>query len=231
MSEEREPKVAHKLFALWVNRETEWLKYKDIIGELERLGVSERTIARYLSKLTRERKLLKEERGYKKTFYRPSRDSLKALLSSLDQIRVHEESLSRIGKYVMDTMVESVVETEETTKRIQNRVEREIEKSLKNGEDSEEYEKVIIRVLAKETLTKEESKIFASLLDQLTESIDSLSNYHVFGRITDSEELASILDDNIWSIVSAYMHVWIFMYKHPRAFLNLKRLRQSRLSL
>lgn len=221
----KERKITHKLLALWTGREKDWLTYKQIVSELKRFGVSERTIVRYLSILTRERKLIKEERGYKKTFYRPHDQFWEALSHSKEWLRISEESLSRIGKYVMDTLKKSIIDAEETTKLIEKLLPKEIDKLPENEKNTDEgVEKAIDHVLRRESLSDEELKVLASLVSALLRNVSlCLSNPYVFGRIGSQEDLASILDDDIWSLVLSYMKLWSFLYEHPAAVSEFKK--------
>jgi DNA-binding transcriptional ArsR family regulator len=223
--QEKERKVTHQILALWSGREKEWLTYKQITSELKKTNVSERTVARYLLTLTGDGKLDKNERGYKKTFYKPREDFLKTLRPSLDWIRINEESLGRIGKYVMDVMIKTVEESGKTTKSIRKRLDKEISNLSENEEFADNVEEIVSDILAKETLTNNEEAEFYSLLKNLIQETIyfDLSSPYVLGRIVDREELASILRDNIRSVVESYMHLWAYMYKHPAALLELKQ--------
>ena len=201
------------------------MTYKQIVSELKRLGVSERTIVRYLSTLTREKKLIREERGYKKTFYRPHDRFWEALAHSKEWFRVNEESSSRIGKYVIDALKKSIIDSEETTKRIEKLLLKEIDKLPENEKDTDEgIEKAIDHVLRRESLSDEELKILASLASALLRNVNfCLSNPYVFGRVASPEDLASILNDDVQSLVSSYMKLWVFLYEHPAAVLEFKK--------
>ena len=84
--------------------------------------------------------------------------------------------------------------------------------------------KAVFHVLSKQALTKEESNTLTSLLNGLFNKIyHCLLNPYVHGRIADPDQLASIMDEDIGSVVSAYMDVWRFIYEHPGALLQLKR--------
>lgn len=77
--------TTNKLLALWIGRETKWLTYKEIVNALKDQGISERTVARYLLALIHDRKLMKEERGYKKTFYRPYDEFIQHLARAISK--------------------------------------------------------------------------------------------------------------------------------------------------
>lgn len=220
-AKEREGRTTHKLLALWTGRKQDWLTYKEIVKGLEDFGISDRTVDRYLTALVKAGKLVKEERGYKRTFYRPRDEFLQELSQSRDWLRIHEESLSRIGKYVMDMMEKSVIDVKEITEKIRN----EIDNLLEREEDSEEgILKAVFHVLSNRALTKKERKMLTSLLDGLFNKIyHCLSNPYVHGRIANLDQLASTMDDDIRSVVSAYMDVWRFIYEHPGALLQFKR--------
>jgi len=224
VSKVKERKITHKLLALWTGREKEWLTYKQIVSELKRLGVSERTIVRYLSTLIREKKLIREERGYKKTFYRPHDRFWEALTHSKDWFRVSEESLSRIGKSVMDALKKSIIDAEETTKQTEKLVQKEVDKLPENEKDTDEgIEKAIEYVLSGGSLNDQEHKTLVSLVGTLLRNVCLyLSNPYVFGRIVSPEDLASILDDDIRWLLSSYMKLWSFLYEHPAAVPEFK---------
>ena len=209
------------MLALWTGRKQDWLTYKEIVKGLRGYGISDRTVDRYLATLVREGKLSKEERGYKKAFYRPRDEFLQELSQSRDWLRIHEESLSRIGEYVMDMMENAVIDAKETTEKIR----KEIDNQLEREKDSEEgILKAVFNALSKQALTKKESRMLTSLLNGLFTTIyDCLSNPYVHGRIADLDQLAPIMEDDIRSVVSAYMDVWRFIYEHPSALLQVER--------
>ena len=121
----------------------------------------------------------------------------------------------------MDRMENAVTDAKETTEKIRE----EIDNQLECEEDSEEgILKAVFHVLSNRALTKKESKMLTSLLDGLFTTIyDCLSNPYVHGRIADLDQLASTIDDDIRSVVSAYMDVWRFIYEHPGTLLQFKR--------
>lgn len=222
--EEREGKTIYKLLALWAGRERKWLTYKEIVIGLQAHRISERTVDRYLSTLVREGKLIRKERGYKKTFYRPHDQFWEAISHSREQFRISEESLSRIGKSVMDALNKSIIDAEETTKQIEKLVQKEVDKLPENEKDTDEgIEKAIEYVLSGGSLNDQEHKTLVSLVGALLRNVCLyLSNPYVFGRIVSPEDLASILDDDIRWLVSSYMKLWSFLYEHPAAVPEFK---------
>ena len=220
-------RIEQKMLALWSRRDNEgkWTSYKEIVGDLKSVGVSERTVARYLSALVAEQKLEKVERGYKKTFYRPAEKFWESLSRS-KQFRISEESLSRIGKYVMDVLEKTTADAEETTKLIEELAQEEHNKLPENEKDSDEgWEKAIDHVFSEATIKEDERKALHALVDSLLKDAiyHCLTNPYVLGRIADTETLASILQDDIWDLVSRYMDVWVFLYKHPGTVSEFKR--------
>jgi hypothetical protein len=220
-------RIEQKMLALWSRRgnAAKWVSYKDIVGGLKSVGVSERTVARYLSALVAEQKLERVERGYKKTFYRPAGKFWESLSRS-KQFRISEESLGRVGKYVLDVLEKTITDAEEATKLIKELVQEKYNKLPENEKDSAEgWLKAIDHVFSEATIKEEERKALDALIDNLLKSTlyHSLTNPHVLGRIVDTETLASILQDNIWDLVSSYMDVWVFLYKHPGAVSEFKR--------
>ena len=125
----------------------------------------------------------------------------------------------------MDTLKKSIIDAEETTKRIEKLLQKEIDKLPENEKDTDEgIEKAIDHVLRRESLSDEELKTLASLVSTPLRNVNlCLSNPYVFGRIASQEDLASILDDDITSLVSSYMKLWSFLYKHPAAVSELKK--------
>lgn len=222
-SEEMERKVTHQILAVWSGRKKEWLTYKEIVGEMKGRGVSERTVGRYLLALAREGKLERDERGYKRVFYRPREGYLETLRSSRDYIRMKEESLCGIGKYVIDTMIETVRGSEEVTKRIQASVEDGMKRMPEDEIGGENFDKMICDVLAKEGLTQKQRDEFLSLLELLVKGAFKIYNPYVFGRIADPAQLSDILDDDVWEMIKSYMHLWAYMYEHPATMLELEK--------
>lgn len=226
MSEEKERKITHKLLALWTGREKEWLTYKQIVSELKRLGISERTVVRYLSTLTRERKLIKEERGYKKTFYRPDDDFLETLYPSLDWIRIHEESLSRMVRDVIITKFErAIINSKETDERIEKLISEEIDKIPKETPTEDEVATAIYNVLSREKLTETDSKILVSLVKRfLFEAFyRPLSNPYGCAGTIEPHVLISSLENDIRTLLSAYMDLWSFTYRVPGASFKFEK--------
>jgi hypothetical protein len=217
---EKEERTTHKLLALWAGRKQDWLTYKEIVKGLRGFGIGDRTVDRYLATLVRDGKLSKEERGYKKTFYTPRNEFLQELSQSRDWLRIYEESLSRIGEYVMGMTETAVIDSKETTEKIRD----EIDNLSEYERDSDErIMKAVSKILSKQTLTKKERKMLNSLLDRLFDTIyRCLSNPYVHGRIADPDEVASTVDDDVRSVVSAYMNAWKFIYEHPGGLLRVR---------
>lgn len=220
-------RIEQKMLALWSRKvnEGKWASYKEIVGDLNSMGVSERTVARYLSALVAEQKLEKVERGYKKTFYRPHGKFWESLSRS-KQFRISEESLSRIGKYVTDVLEKTTIDAEETTKLIEELVQEEHNKLPENEKHSAEgWEKAIDHVFSEAAAEKDERRTLDALVDSLLKDTiyPGLTNPYVLGRIASTETLASILQDDIWDLVSRYMDVWVFLYKHPGTVSEFKK--------
>lgn len=220
--------TTNKLLALWAGKQDEWLKYKEIVNALKDQGIGERTANRYLATLVHDGKLDKEERGYKRTFYRPNEDFLHKLSQLPDWLRIHEESLNRIGSYVMSTVEEAVIGAEETTEKIR----KEIDSLPEHEKDSDErIVEAVFGVLSKRALTEKEGRELTLLFNSLLGKIyNCLSNPYVHGRIADPDQVAPIMDEDIWSVVCGYMDVWRFIYEHPGALLQFKREYESTVS-
>jgi signal recognition particle GTPase len=220
-------RIEQKMLALWSRRgnAAKWTSYKDIVGNLKSVGVSERTVARYLSALVAEQKLEKMESGYKKTFYRPAEKFWESLSRS-KQFSISEESLSRIGKYVMDVLEKTTIDAKETTKLIEELVQEKYNKLPENEKDSAEgWEKAIDNVFSEAATEEDERRTLDASVDSLLKDTiyHCLTNPYVLGRIADTETLASILQDDIWDLVSRYIDVWVFLYKHPGTVSEFKR--------
>jgi hypothetical protein len=223
--EETEKKTAHKLFALWTGRESEWLTYKEIISRLKEDGISERTVARYLSILVHNKKLMKEERGYKKTFYRPYDEFMHTLSLSRDLFRIHEESLSRIGKEIVRKFEKTLVDSKEIGDRILELISEEIDKIPEEKRSDEEVAEAIINVLSRERLTELDSKILVSLVDRFLFDAFYYPLSDPYGCVGTTEPFVDIdiLERNVSLLLSSYMNLWSFMYKHPGASFEFQK--------
>lgn len=223
--------TTNKILALWTGRKTEWLTYKEIVDALKEHGISERTVARYLATLVRDMKLMKEERGYKKTFYKPYDVFWHRLSLSRDWFHIHEESLCRMGTEVINRMERSIVASKEADERIEKLISEEIDKMPKeNLTEDEVYAEAIHNVLSKQRLTEAESKTLASLIESFLHEAfyDSLANPYGCAGTIEPYVLASTLEHEIRSLISSYMRVWSFMYMHPGASFEFQKYIQQK---
>lgn len=221
--EEMKRRTSNKVLALWIRKETKWLTYKEIVKKLKEDGVSERTVARYLRTLVRDDKLLKEERGYKKTFYRPRDEFLHKLhLSYGDWIRIHEEYLTHIGKEIISRFERALAASKETDERITKLICEEIDKISEERTtltQDEIFENAIYNVLSKEKLQEPDSKILASLVTSflLNAFCDPFSNPYGCAGTIEPHVLLSNLESEIMLLMESYMNLWSFMYMLPGA--------------
>jgi hypothetical protein len=224
-AEARERKGTHQILALWSGREKEWLTYKQIVNELKKWGLSERTTVRHLMTLVRERKLEREERGYKKTFYRPNEDFLKTLLPSLDWIRSYEELLERnVRATVSERFEKTLFDSRETDKRIGKLISEEIDKISHEPPSEEEVDEAIYNVLSRERLSETESNMLASSVERFLKAFhESLSNPYECAGVIEPYVLISKLEQNITNLLSAYMDLWSFMYMVPGASFQFEK--------
>jgi hypothetical protein len=222
----KKQKVTHELLSLWADKEKEWLTYKQIVTELKQRGVSERTTVRYLKRLVREGKLVREERGYKKTFYKPDEDFLEMLYPSLDWIRIHEEFLvQRIKEIAAAKFEAAITDSRETDERINKLISEEIDKISKETPSDEEVNEAICSVLSRERLTESDFKILTSLVNRLLLKAIYRPFSHPFGHAGTTEPYIAIsnLESSISLLLSTYMDLWAFMYKHPAASFEFEK--------
>jgi hypothetical protein len=232
MSREKERKIVHELLTLWAGKEKEWLTYKQIVNELKRRGVSERTTVRYLNTLVGERKLMKEERGYKRTFYRPDEDFLTMLYPSLDWIRCHEEFLGQTVKDIVSSKFENAItSSKETYERIEKLISEEIGKiSKETAMDDEMAGKAIYNVLSREKLSDAQSKTLFSLIERFLKVFyENLSPPYSCAGTIEQYVLISNLEREIVNLLWAYMDLWNFIYTVPGASFEFEKYLKEKL--
>lgn len=222
IKEEKERDTTHKVLSLWTGKESEWLTYKEIVKKLRCERVSERTVARYLLILVREKKLEKEERGYKKTFYRPYDEFLKTLSLSRDWLRIHEVFLSRTGRDLINKIEQSLVDAEETGKRMNKLICKEIEKIARRNSTltaDEISDEALHNVLSREKLEKTELQILVSKVRRFIYDViyHPLSNPHGCAGTIEPYVVLGEIEGEITRLLSSYVELWGFMYKHPGA--------------
>jgi DNA-binding transcriptional ArsR family regulator len=228
MPKEANKQIEQKILSLWTKAtKDELVSYKELIKILKSDGVSERTVARHLLTLMKENKLEKIEQGYKKTFYKPTEEFWKNASYLKKQSQIHEESLKRIGTYIMNRLNAAIENAEETTKYAETTVWEKISEFLPNDEsadDTEAFEKGMEAFLNEKKLTEGQRKELYSLVDSLIKDgiCQALTDPTVFARLQPKEELPYILEEYIWKIVRAFMAVWIFLYEHPYAVPELE---------
>jgi hypothetical protein len=230
--EEREGKITRQIVALWANREKEWLTYKEVVNELVKRGLSERTAIRYLITLVRERKLDREERGYKKTFYRPNQDFLRTLYPSLDWIRSQEELLERsVRETVSEKFEKALFDSRETDKRIEKLISEEIDKIPREPPSDEEVAQAIDNVLSREKMSEADSNMLAISVERFLKAFyDSLSDPYNCAGLVEPHILISDLAQNVTNLLSGYMDLWSFIYRVPRASFEFKKYMEEKLS-
>lgn len=209
----------HRIFSLWTNRENEWLTYKDIVKDIKSFGISERTLARYLSRLVQEGKLVKEERGYKRTFYKPYDRFMDQLRKSRDLFRVYEANLSKLGPELVDGLEKAILESRDTDERIENLICDEIEKMpAEEGEEEFVASKAISNVLSREKLSTSDRESLHEMIEPfLAENFyRDLSNVPCAGTI-EPHLLIEFFSNNIQRMVLSYAELWYFLYKNPGA--------------
>jgi DNA-binding transcriptional ArsR family regulator len=222
LSKKANRRVQQKILSLWsgMGKEKEPVSYKQIVSSLKNDGVSERTVARYLLKLVEDGKLEKIERGYKKTFYRPYDKVWDNLVESKQQFQISEESLNRIGAYVMNTLSATITDAQKTTEQFQRRVWEDICSVPEYEQNSNaNFDKAMDLVLHEKKPTEEERKELNKLIKSLVEDglLPTLTCPPVFARLYTEEELPEIVQANIWELVKKFMNIWAFLYKHPWA--------------
>lgn len=211
------------MLSLWVNREDEWLSYKEIVKEAKIVGLPERTLVRYLSKLVEEMKLVKEERGYKKTFYKPFDRFLDQLHKSRDYFRVYEVTLSKLGAELVDGLEKTILESRDTDERIENQICEELEKMpahmVKEPPwESPAYSDAIANVLSREKLSTEDREMLQQRISSfLVENfLISFSSVPCAGTI-EPHLLIEFFSNQIGRMVLSYAELWYFLYKRPGA--------------
>jgi hypothetical protein len=227
LSKKANSRVQQKILSLWSGKgkKREPISYKQIALSLKDDGVSERTVVRYLLKLVEDGKLEKIVRCYKKTFYRPYDNVWETLAESKQQFQISEESLSRIGVYVMNSLRESITDAKKTTEQFHDRLWQEI-CSVPDQEQnsSANFDKAMKLVLREEKPTEEERKELNKLVKSLIEDglLTALTCQPVFTRLYTEKELPEIIQENIWELTKKFMNIWTFLYKHPWAVPELE---------
>lgn len=201
------------------------MTYKQIVNALKDQGISERTAARYLVALVRNRKLMKEEQGYKKTFYRPYDEFLARLSLSRDYFSVIEESLSLKAKDIVNRFEKTILDSRETDERISKLIVEEIDKIPEGSRSDSQVAEAIYNVLSREKLTESGSKILTSLIERfLTEAFyRSLADPFGCAGVFEPHINISSLERAISLLLSRYMDLWGFMYMTPGASLEFEK--------
>lgn len=232
MSKKIGGRVQQKILSLWTEETKEKLiSYKEIVYILKNDGISERTVARYLLTLVNQNKLDKIVRGYKKTFYQPSKEFWENFSQPVQQFQITEESLKRIGTYVINTLTAAIVDAEETTKQTNTSLWEKISSLVPDNkiDDSWAFTKAMDMVLNEKDPTEEEKKELHELVDSLIKQglILPLSNPTVFARLDTEKDITCTLQEDIWGLVKSFMAVWTFLYKHPQAVREFEKYLQK----
>lgn len=235
MTEDKKRETTLTILSLWekkqgANEETEnWLKYKQILEEAKKLGLSQRTVVRYLNALVKEGKLDRDERGYKKTFYRPTKDFWAEIEHDNQQYRISEKSLESIGRYVMETLSNTIAETKTAKSDYTEVWEKINELSPEDGDTTDAFTKAMDSFFKSRKLTQQEKNdIHILIISFLNDNLfRSLTNPTIFSRVESEYDLPSMLEDDIWNLVKSFMDIWSFIYKHPGAVLEIENLRNT----
>lgn len=218
-------KTTQKLLALWTGKEATWLTYKEIVNTLRDHGIGERTVARYLASLVHSRKLMKEERGYKKTFYKPYDEFLRRLSLSRDFFGVIEESFSLRAKDIVNRYERTILDSKEADERISKLIVDEIDRIPEGSRSDEDVAKVMYKVLSREKLTESDSKILVSKVERflfeafyhfLADPFGCAGVFEPHINLTSLERAISLL-------LSHYMELWAFIYEHPGASFEFEK--------
>lgn len=235
MTKNRKEETILTILSLWEKNQDSkekgeaWLKYKQILEEAKNLGLSQRTVVRYLNTLVNEGKLEKNERGYKKTYYRPTKDFWAEIEHYNQQYRISEKSLEPIGKYVMDTLRKTITETKNIEEDYREVWEKIVELSSDNCDTTPAFTQAMGTFIKNRKLDQKEKKELDLLVSSLFNGsiIQSLTNPLIFARVEEKDELPAILEEDVWSLVKSFIDLWTFVYKHPGAVLELEDLRIS----
>jgi hypothetical protein len=165
--------------------------------------------------------MLERRKEGKETFYKPNQDSWKRYKDSKQQTQL-------ISRYIMDALKISINDTKELSAHIYNKVWNTIGSSGRDLDDkddsAEAFEDAIGQIIGKK-LTKEERKKFYSLYNALMDScLKPLTDPLVFARLVTDEEIPSVVEDQILSLVKNFMAMWDFLYKHPSAVSELNEI-------
>ena len=205
-------RIEQKILSLWTNSSKDQkISYKQIVNTLKTDGVSERTVARHLLTLVEENKLEKVELGYNKTFYKPNELFWNTLGKSNDLFLIIEESLRRIGAYTINSL-----KTAKEEAHLWSEINSRLPENEK-GDSTPAFAEAMDFVLKEKRLTDNELKELNTLVDSLIKGtvLRALTDQTVFSKLTPSDELPYVLQENIWKLVKQFMAVWVFLYKHP----------------
>jgi hypothetical protein len=232
MSEAKKHETILKILSLWEEnkndssekKEFEWLKYKEILQETKKYGLSQKTTVRYLNALVNEGKLEKDERGYKKTYYRPTKEVWEEIEHNDQRYRIGEKSLKLIGRYVMDTLSKIAQEDE-------SEVWEKIAKlSPDDGSDTTQaFDEAMDDFIKERKLTQQEkNELFSLVISLFKDSLfQTITNRTIFTGVEPKLELPNLLQENIWKITKSYMALWTFVKKHPGAILELEEIQKK----
>lgn len=230
MTEAKKQDTVLKILSLWESNKQDsdkgrenWLKYKLILEEMKKYGLSQRTIVRYLNALVNEGKLEKEERGYKRTFYRPTQDFWEDIKHENQRFLKATKALEPIAAFVM----EHLKATTNENKAAEDEGDKNWKKIVAAGGEGEAFEEVMDAFFEEKKLTKQEETELLSLVRSLFNDalLNNLTDRAVFSYIESTSDLPDTVQNGVWETVKAYLALWKYIYKHPGAVVELERMK------
>jgi hypothetical protein len=212
--------IERAILNLWLEgKETREIPYKLISEELQRLGVSKRTVPRYLMPLISRKILERRKISANRTVYKPKNPFWKEYLSSLEKTRNREESFQEIGSLVLNRISRSVEDTKSISDKFYSKVWKEIGAKTNDEqtpEDSSDVFEDAIDTILRKRPKKAELSHFYRLYNQFIRSyLDSLTDPIVFARLDPQEEVTNLVQEHIVELLESYMALWDYLYKHP----------------
>ena len=197
---ETERKATRKMLPIWRRRENELLSYKQIVEETKKRELSERTTVRYLNLLVGAEVLEREERGYKKTFYKPNAAKWELLMKPAS-VRVVNDQEEFFWNNLRDVIAEKF---EKTIFRYETKGQSEIDCS-------------------KSQLSPQNTEKLKSLTKSMISSLNSSLTYKYLDGKNNPYTVYDLLTNNLLDFISSQMELWSFIAETPGAAEEFKK--------
>lgn len=189
------------IFSLWSKDSKESLSCKVIIQRGKTLGLSRRTVLRYLELLKKAEQIKRDKKpGSKYTFYTPDTAAWNSIMNTfpLQWVSTGEMAKFHVISHTIGDKYDEVVDWDRD--------------DFRTYESKSKIPKVMGKSVSPDN-SKKLGRSICQLLDVLKESLA----VDYLGGSTDHSALYGLLWDDITKVVSAYMDLWQFIYKTPGA--------------